>query len=135
MRGVVSRSRTQLCRDYHELGVEVSPFNKKGTNLDNWFLGWLEDELKSLPSVIKGLMSYSALVTHKGTMTALAHVGCRHFEPFGYINLDFNGAVYDVEEDLTLKLPVGVLFDWMWGPHNVSVVRESIDREVKHVMN
>lgn len=50
-------------------------------------------------------------------------------------NLDFDGAVYDVEEDLTLKLHVGVLFDWMWGPHNVSVVRESTDREVKHVMN
>lgn len=49
--------------------------------------------------------------------------------------MDFDGAVYDVEEDLTLKLPVGVLFDWMWGPHNVSVVRESTDRKVKHVMN
>lgn len=61
-----------MCGAYHELGVEVAPFDKKGTDLGNRFLGWLEDELKSLPTVIKGLMSYSALVTHKGTVTALA---------------------------------------------------------------
>jgi hypothetical protein len=34
-------------------------------------------------------MGYSTLVTHEGTLNALAREGCRHFEPLGYINKDF----------------------------------------------
>lgn len=51
-------------------------------------------------------MAYFALVTHEGSINALAHEGCSHFEWFGVSNGSFDRGVYNVK-DMTLKSPSG----------------------------
>jgi ABC-type phosphate transport system permease subunit len=50
------------------------------------FLGWLQEELESLPSITVGLMSYASLITYKGAANALPREGCRHFKTFNQSN-------------------------------------------------
>jgi ABC-type phosphate transport system permease subunit len=58
------------------------------------FLGWLHEELESLPSIVTGLMSYALLVSCVGAANELAREGCRHFEAFDQSNKDFNVGVF-----------------------------------------
>jgi hypothetical protein len=96
------------------------------------FLGWLQDELESLPSIVMGLMSYASLVTCVGAVNALSCEGCRHFETFDRFNEEFNAGVFQTEDDV-LKRSVGALYDRMWDPHGRGVVRERANRALAHV--
>jgi ABC-type phosphate transport system permease subunit len=58
------------------------------------FLGWLQDELESLPSIVTGLMSYASLMRCEGAVNALSREGCRHFEAFDRVNEDFDFGVF-----------------------------------------
>lgn len=79
-------------------------------------------------------MGYSTLVTHEGTLNALARECCRHFVPLGYINKDFDHIVYNVGGNRTVELTTDVLFDQMWGPHGVSMVKERSGRDIEQVI-
>jgi hypothetical protein len=96
------------------------------------FLGWLQDELESLPSIVMGLMSYASLVTCEGVVNALSCDGCRHFEAFDRINEDFDVGVFQIENDV-LKRSTWALYNWMWGPHDRGVVRERANRALAQV--
>jgi hypothetical protein len=58
------------------------------------FLGWLQEELESLLSMVTGLMSYASLVTCEGAANALSREGCKHFEVFDRANEDFDRGVF-----------------------------------------
>jgi hypothetical protein len=58
------------------------------------FLGWLQEELKTLPSIAMGLMSYASLVTCEGAANALSREGCRHFEVFDRVVVDFDRGIF-----------------------------------------
>jgi hypothetical protein len=96
------------------------------------FLGWLQEELESLPFVVTGLMSYASLVSCEGAANALFHKGYRHFEAFDRSNEDFDASVLQVEDDV-LKHSTGALYNRMWGPHGRGVVREMADRALAQV--
>jgi hypothetical protein len=68
----VERAHTLLVEAYHELGAQAAPFDKSGEEVGLRFLGWLHEELESLPSIVTGLMSYASLVTCKGAANALS---------------------------------------------------------------
>ena len=96
------------------------------------FLGWLQEELESLSSIVTGLMSYASLVSCEGATNALAPEGYRHFEAFDQSNEDFAAGVFLVEDDV-LKCSVGALYDRMRGPHGRGVVQERADRALAQV--
>jgi hypothetical protein len=96
------------------------------------FLGWLQEELESHPSIVTFLMSYASLVTCEGAVNALSREGCRHFEVFDWVNEDFDLGILQVEDGV-LKWSTGVLYDRMWGPHGRGIVRERADRALAHV--
>jgi hypothetical protein len=50
--------------------------------VDLRFLGWLQEELEVLPTIVTGPMSFASLVTCEGAVNALSREGCRHFEAF-----------------------------------------------------
>jgi hypothetical protein len=54
------------------------------------FLGWVQEELESLLSIMMGFISYASLVTCEGAANALSREGCRHFEAFDHSNEDFD---------------------------------------------
>jgi hypothetical protein len=105
----------------------LPPSDKTREEEGTCFLGWLQEELESLPSIVTGLMSYASLVTCEGAMIALSREGCRHFEAFDQVNEDFDAGVFRIEDDV-LKRSAGALYDRMWGPHGRGVVRERPDR-------
>lgn len=109
----VGRDRALLCESYFDLGAEPTPFDEIAERLDTHFLGWLLEELKSLPTIVMGLMAYASLVTCEGVINALSREGCNHFESFQQSDSDFDREVFQVE-DLSLKLPTSALFDCMW---------------------
>lgn len=115
---------------YHALGAKVKPFEDVDKNLGNCFFEWLRVELEDLPIVVEGLMVYSTLVMHKGTINALVHEGWHHFDRFGSANFDTSHDVYNVE-DMSVRRPDGMLFKCMWGAHGLSVVRDRVDREME----
>jgi hypothetical protein len=58
------------------------------------FIGWLQEKLESLPSIMTCLMSYASLVSCEGAANALSHEGCRHFEALDRSNKDFDAGVF-----------------------------------------
>jgi hypothetical protein len=128
----MDHAHTLFVEAYHDLGVEIAPFDKSGGELGTRLLSWLQEELASLPSIATGLTSYASLVTCKGSANALSREGCRHFEVFDRSDQDFDWEVLQVS-NATLKQVVGALFDWMWGPHGRSVVRDTAGRAMEHV--
>jgi hypothetical protein len=58
------------------------------------FLGWPQEELESLPSIVTGLMSYASLVTCEEAANAFSHEGCRHFEVFDRASEDFDRRIF-----------------------------------------
>jgi hypothetical protein len=127
----VERAHTLFVEAYRELGTQTAPFDKSGAEVGLRFLGWLQEELESLSSIVTGLMSYASLVTCEGAANDLSREGCRHFEVFDRANKDFDREIFQVEDDV-LKQFTGALYDRMWGPHDHGTVRERADRALAH---
>jgi hypothetical protein len=70
------------------------PFDKSREEVGTRFLGWLQDELGSLLSIVTGLISYASLMTYEGAVNALSCEGCSHFEAFDRVNKDFDAGVF-----------------------------------------
>jgi hypothetical protein len=126
------RAHALLVDTYRQLGARTAPFDASGAEVGLRFLGWLQEELDLLPSIVTGLMSFAALITCEGATNALSHEGCRHFEVFDRANEDFDRGIFQVE-DKVLKQSAGALYDRMWGPHGRDTVRERSDRALEQV--
>jgi hypothetical protein len=81
-RAEVDQAHALLVEAYRQLGARTAPFDTSGEEVGLCFLGWLQEELELLPSIVTGLMSFASLVTCEGAANALSHEGCRHFEVF-----------------------------------------------------
>jgi hypothetical protein len=68
----VDRAHTLFVDKYRDLGAQTAPFDKSGGEVGTRFLGWLQEELESLPSIVTGPMSYVSLVSCEGAANALA---------------------------------------------------------------
>jgi hypothetical protein len=90
----VERAHTLFVDAYRELGAQTAPFDRSSKEVGLCFLGWLKEELESLPSIATGLMSYTSLVTCEGSANALSCEGCRHFEIFDQATEDFNRGIF-----------------------------------------
>jgi hypothetical protein len=88
----VDRAHALLVDAYRQLGT--TPFDASGVEVGPRFLGWLQEELDLLPSIMMGLMSFASLITCEGAVNALSREGCRHFEVFNQANEDFNRGVF-----------------------------------------
>jgi hypothetical protein len=118
---------------YRELGTRTTPFDKSSEEVGLRFLGWLQEELESLPSIAAGLMSYASLVTCEGAVNALSREGCRHFEVFDRVTEDFDRGIFQVIDEV-LKRSAGALYDRMWGPHDRNTVWKRADRALTQVL-
>ena len=78
----VERTHSQLVDAYRELGARPGPFEASGPDVGLRFLGWLQEELEVLPTIVTGLMSFASLITCEGAMNALSREGCGHFKVF-----------------------------------------------------
>jgi hypothetical protein len=128
----VDRTHAQLVDAYRELGARTAPFDASGKEVGLRFLGWLQEELEVLPTIVKGLMSFASLITCEGAVNALSHEGCGHFEVFDRSDEDFEREIFQVE-DPVLKRSAGALYDRMWGPHGRETIRERSDRAMEQV--
>jgi hypothetical protein len=106
-RAGVERAHTLFVDAYCDLGAQTVPFDKSGEEVETCFLGWLQDELESLPSIVTGLMFYVSLVTCKGAMNVLSWEGCRHFEVFDRANEDFDHGMFQIEDDVLKHFMIG----------------------------
>jgi hypothetical protein len=104
----VARAHTLFVDAYRELDARTAPFDRSGEEVGLHFLGWLQEELESLPSIATGLMSYASLVTCEGAANALSCEGCRHFEVFDRATEDFDRGIFQVEDEV-LKRSAGAL--------------------------
>jgi hypothetical protein len=130
-RAGVERAHMLFVDAYRDLGAQTTLFDKSG-EVGIRFMGWLQDELESLLSIVTGLMSYASLVTCEGAANALSREGCRHFKVFDRANGDFDRGVFQIEVDV-LKRSAGALYDRMWGPHGRDIVRERADQALVQV--
>jgi hypothetical protein len=122
-RAEAERTRKQLMDSYHELGTRTGDFKVPDREPGLRCLEWVQEELRALPTIVEGFMSYASLVTCEGAMNALSREGCRHFEVFDQADEDFERDIYKVE-DPVVKESAGAIYDRMWGPHGREVVRE-----------
>jgi hypothetical protein len=132
MRVEVERTHTQLVDGYRELGARTAPFEVPSQEVGLRFLGWLQEELEVLPTIVTGLMSFTSLVTCKGAVNALSRKGCGHFEAFDQSDEGFEHEIFQVEDPM-LKRSAGALFDRMWGTHDRETIRERSDRAMDQV--
>jgi hypothetical protein len=128
----VERTHAQLVDEYRELGAWTAPFEAPYQEVGLCFLGWLQEELEVLPTIVTGLMSFASLVTCEGAVNALSLEGCGHFEAFDQSGEGFEREIFQVE-DPVLKWSAGALFDRMWGPHDRETVQEMSDRAMDQV--
>jgi hypothetical protein len=128
----VDRARALLVDAYRQLGARTASFEAPGKEVGLRFLGWLQEELEVLPSIVTGLMSFASLITCEGATNSLSHEGCRHFEVFDRSDEDFDREIFQVG-DAVLKQSAGALYDRMWGPHGHDTVRERSDRAMEQV--
>jgi hypothetical protein len=117
---------------YRELGARTAPFEASGKEVGLRFLGWLQEELEVLPTIVTGLMSFASLITCEGDVNALSREGCGHFEVFDRSDEDFEREIFQVE-DSVLKRSAEALYYRMWGPHGRETVRERSDRAMDQV--
>jgi hypothetical protein len=117
---------------YRELGARTVPFDAPGQELGLRFLGWLQEKLEVLSTIVTGLMSFASLVTCEGAVNALSREGCGQFEAFDQSDEGFEREIFQVE-DPVMKRSAGALFDRMWGPHGRETVRERSDRVMDQV--
>jgi len=90
----VERTHTQLVDAYRELGARTAPFEAPGQEVGLRFLGWLQEELEVLPTIVTGLMSFASLVTCEGAVNALSREGCGHFEVFDQSDEGFERKIF-----------------------------------------
>jgi hypothetical protein len=90
----VERTHTQLVDAYRELGAWTAPFEAPGQEVGLCFLGWLQEELEVLPTIMMGLMSYASLVTCEGAVNALSCEGCGHFMTFDQSDEGFEHEIF-----------------------------------------
>ena len=90
----VDRTHAQLADAYRELGARTAPFDVSGKEVGLRFLGWLQEELEVLPTIVTGLMSFASLITCEGAVNALSREGCRHFEVFDRSDEDFEHGIF-----------------------------------------
>jgi hypothetical protein len=90
----VEQAHTFFVDEYRDFGAQTAPLTNQGEEVGIRFLGWLQDELESLLSIVMGLMSYASLVTCEGAANALSREGCKHFEVFDRANEDFDRGVF-----------------------------------------
>jgi hypothetical protein len=128
----VERTHTQLVDMYRELGAWTATFEAPGQEVGLRFLGWLQEDLEALPTIVTGLMSFASLVTCEGAMNALSREGCGHFEAFDQSDEGFEREIFQVEDPVMMR-SAGALFDRMWGPHGRETVRERSDRAMDQV--
>jgi hypothetical protein len=128
----VDQAHALLVDAYRQLGARTAPFDASGAEVGLCFLGWLQEELKLLPSIVMGLMSFASLITCEGAANALSREGCRHFKVFDRVNEDFDRGIFQVEDEV-LKWSAGAIYDRMWGPHGRDTVRERLDRVLEKV--
>jgi hypothetical protein len=114
------------------MGARTAPFEAPGQEVGLRFLGWLQEELEVLPTIVTGLMSFASLVTCEGAVNALSREGCGHFKVFNQSDEGFERGIFQVE-DPVLKQSAVTLFDRMWGPHGRETVRERSDRAIDQV--
>jgi hypothetical protein len=117
---------------YRQLGARTASFEAPGKEVGLCFLGWLQEELEVLPSIVTGLMSFASLITCEGVVNTLSHEGCRHIEVFDRSDEDFDREIFQVG-DAVVKQSAGALYDRMWGPHGHDTVRERSDRAMEQV--
>jgi hypothetical protein len=55
-----------FCEAYHDLDAESAPFDVTRERLGTRFLGWLQEEINTLPTIVTRLMAYASLVTYEG---------------------------------------------------------------------
>jgi hypothetical protein len=128
----VDRTHAFLVDAYRQLGARTAPFDTSGEGVGLRFLGWLQEELELLLSIMKGLMSFASLITCEGATNALSREGCRHFKVFDRATEDFDRGIFQVE-DKVLKRSAGALYDRMWGPHGRDTVWERSDQALEQV--
>jgi hypothetical protein len=131
-RAGVDRAHALLVDTYRQLGARTAPFDKSGEEVGLGFLGWLQEELELLPSIVTGLMSFALLVTCEGAANALSREGCRNFEVFDRVTMDFDREIFQVGDEVLNRF-AGALCDRMWGPHGHNTVRERVDRALEQV--
>jgi hypothetical protein len=68
----VEWAHTLFVDAYCDLCAHIAPFDESKKEVGLCFLGWLQDELESLPSIVTGLMSYASLVTCEGAANVLS---------------------------------------------------------------
>jgi hypothetical protein len=68
----VDPAHALLVDAYRQLGARTAPFGASGEEVGLCFLGWLQEELEMLPSIVKGLMSFASLITCEGAANALS---------------------------------------------------------------
>jgi predicted nuclease with TOPRIM domain len=90
----VERTHTQLVDVYRELSARTVPFEVPGQEVGLHFLGWLQEELEVLPTIVTGLMSFASLVTCEGAVNALSREGCEHFEAFDQSDEGFEHEIF-----------------------------------------
>jgi FKBP-type peptidyl-prolyl cis-trans isomerase len=93
-RAEVERTHTQLVDAYRKLGVWIAPFKAPSQEVGVRFLGWLQEELKVLPIIVTGLMSFASLITYEGAVNALSREGCEHFEVFDQLDEGFKRGIF-----------------------------------------
>jgi hypothetical protein len=81
-RAEVERTHAHLVDAYRELGAWTAPFEAPGQEVGLCFLGWLQEELEVLPTIVMGLMYFASLITCEGAVNAMSREGCGHFEVF-----------------------------------------------------
>jgi hypothetical protein len=131
-RSEVERTHAQLVDAYRDLGARTADFEVPDQEVGLRFLEWLQEELLVLPTIMQGFMSFTSLVTCEGTMNALSHEGCKHYEVFHQSDENFEREIFKVK-DPVVKQSAGALFDRMWGPHDREAVKERSDRAREQV--
>jgi hypothetical protein len=90
----VDRTHTQLMDAYRELSARTAPFEASGQEVGLRFLGWLQEELEVLPTIVTGLISFASLITCEGVVNALFREGCGHFDVFDRSDADFECGIF-----------------------------------------
>jgi hypothetical protein len=67
----VDWARALLVDTYQQHGACTTPFDASSKEVGLCFLGWLQEELEVLPSIVTSLMSFASLITCEGAANAL----------------------------------------------------------------
>jgi hypothetical protein len=97
-RSEVGRTHPQFVDAYCDLGAQTADFEVPNQEAGLRFLEWLQEELVVLPTIVQGFMSFASLITCEGTLNALSHEGCRHYEVFDQSDENFEREIFKAED-------------------------------------